>query len=247
MFRLCLVLVGLLNVAVADVTLEELKSKLPGHTVALRVPFKGAEIFFDLDGRPIPPYIKGTVGRDGLITVSDVRMDDRRNVIITGHRAALVSFAADEPLRIVKSRDKVTVSFVVRSSSAYDLGHHLAQVIHSVKETNDLIAGYNMALKQSVRFNEREVTTDCKLQILSTPVTRTLAGKRIEAKVIVNELGEPDAVAFRQGLKRGDKEDALTSLWNWRFAPVRSNGKLVSCSHTMTIDTTKISLLPRRY
>jgi len=50
------------------------------------------------------------------------------------------------------------------------------------------------------------------------------------------------------GLKRRhEKEDAVTSVWNWRFAPVRTNGRLVSCSGNMTIDTTKISLLPHRF
>jgi hypothetical protein len=248
MFRLCLVLAALLNVAIAEISFEELKSKLPGHTVALRVPFKGSEIFFDLDGRPVPPYMKGTVGRDGFITVSDIRMDDRSNVILTGHRAALVAFSADEPLRIVNARDKVTIGFVVPSSSPHDIASHLVRVIHSVKETNDLITAYNLALKQPVKVGDRDITMDCKLRTMATPITRTLAGKKIEAKVIVNEFGEPDALAFRTGFKRGyEKEDAITSLWNWRFAPTRSNGKPVSCSHTLNIDTTKVSPLPHRY
>lgn len=248
LFHLVLVLAALVSSSMAaEISFEELKSKLPGHTVALRLPLKGSEIFFDLDGKPIPPYLKGTMGRDGFITVSDIRLDDN-NVILTGHRALLISFAANEPLHLVKAKEKVTVGFVVPSSSPQDVSHQLELVIHPPGQIYDIIAAYNLALKKPVMVDDRQIATDCKLQTMATPITRTLVGKKIQAIVIANEYGEPDALALRSGLKRGsEKEDAVISLFNWRFAPVRFKGKLVSCTHAMTIDTTKISLLPRAF
>jgi hypothetical protein len=243
--RLLLVLAALVNGAAAEISFEQLKEILPGHTVALRVPFKGSEIYFDLEGRPFPPYVRGTLGRDGFVTISDVTRDDHNNVILSGHRAILLSFAPDEPLQLITTGEAARIYFVVVSQTPEELGRRIAQIIHSASENKQLISAYKVALTQNVTLGEREVTTECHLRTMATPITRTLSRKKIEANVIINEFGEPDAVAFRSGLKKNrEKADAATSIWNWRFAPVRSNGKLISCSQALTIDTMKVSLLP---
>lgn len=216
---------------------------LIGHTVALRVPFKGSEIYFDLDGRPIPPFLKGTLGRDGFVTISAISRDDH-NVTLTGHRAALLSFAPGEPLQLMEAGEAVRIGFAVASQTPEELGRRIAGIIHSVTENKELLSAYNRAMRHNVKLAGREVITDCELRAIAMPITRSLIGKKIEAKVIINELGEPDALGFRTSLKRHEKAAAAASVWNWRFAPIRSNGKLVSCSHNMTIDTTGISVLP---
>jgi hypothetical protein len=243
-FRLVLLLAALVSGAAADVSFEQLKALLPGHTVALRVPFKGSEIYFDLDGRPIPPFLKGTQGRDGFVTITDITRAEH-NVILTGHRAALLSFGAGEPLQFFEGTETVRVVLAVSSHTPAELGRRIARVIHSVTENKELISAYNNALTQNAKVGERQVTTDCELLTTARPITRALLGKKIEALVIVNELGEPDALAFRTELKkRHEKVAAAVSIWNWRFAPVRSNGKLISCSQALTVDATNISRIP---
>lgn len=237
-----LLLVLLASTQHGPMTLPEIQQQLPGHIVALRVPFKGEEIVFASDGKPVPPILKGTFGRDGLITIESVKADENGNVIFRGHRAVLLSFEG-EPLHPVATTDKVRFGL---TAAADEVSHSLARVILSPAELQNVSADYNRALRQSGRLgNDREVVTDCRLTPIATPVAREFWGKKLYARILVNELGEPEAVFFTRPItKKSDKDALLSTLWNWRFAPLRRNGKLASCSHELVIDASKA--YPRR-
>jgi hypothetical protein len=71
----------------------------------------------------------------------------------------------------------------------------------------------------------------CKLTAMVKPGPANFISGRFVTRMIVNENGEPEAIAIQAGPKSNRDVTALLSmLWNWRFAPTRGRTKPAFCT-----------------
>lgn len=238
MFRCCFILIALVSPALAgEISSDELKHEFVGHTFALRQPLRGTEIAFLPDGTPVPPTFKGTFGRDALIHVFEVKLEGP-NLIIRGRRSVLIAPRFGAPFQLIQTEEKTKVTVALPTLTRSDLDRLLATVFLGRAEFQITVRNYQSGLQwPGVLQPDRPVYTGCKLQALSSPGPRAWIKGRILARMIVNELGEPEAIALEKPLSsKSDQAELLAALWNWRFAPVRRNGKPVACSSALGLN-----------
>jgi hypothetical protein len=219
-----------------EVTPAQLKKQFLGSVLALRTPLRGSELTFLPSGKPAPPVLRGSFGRDGILRVEDVRLDGP-NLRFETRRETLVAVNPGSALKFDATGERARLTIVLPSREKKEVDQLLDAIFRPRTEAMQTLRHYNEGIRSDATIDTPDFSLSrCKLTALAKPGPASFISGRFIARVIINEDGEPDAIAIRLGPRsNGDLHTLVNMLWNWRFAPNHKPGKPAYCTANLGV------------
>jgi hypothetical protein len=223
-----------------EISAAQLKHDFVGSVLALRTPLRGSELIFLPSGQPAPPVMKGSFGRDGILRVEDVRLDGS-NLTFSTRREILVATRPEATLQFDLTNERAKLTIVLPSREKKEVDRLLDAVFRRRGEVVTTLTHYNRGISSEETIDTPEFSLSrCKIVALAKPKPSTFLSGRFIARLIINEEGEPEAIAIKQGPKSsGDVHTLVYMLWNWRFAPNHKPGKPSYCTANLGVTVSR--------
>jgi hypothetical protein len=219
-----------------EISAAQLKREFTGSILALRTPLRGSELIFLPSGQPAPPVLKGSFGRDGILRVEDVRLDGS-NLTFNTRREILVATRAEATLQFDPTSERARVTIVLPSREKKEVDHLLDVIFRRRDEAVSTLTHYNRGINSDEKLETPEFSLSrCKIVAVAKPAPSAFLSGRFVARLIINQDGEPEAIAIKQGPKSsGDVHTLVSMLWNWRFVPNHKPGKPSYCAANLGV------------